>query len=48
MVLYVGRENPAARVYTNVGFKRVRDVDGTEESWKELGFDPQKVKLGHW
>lgn len=52
-MLYVGRENPAKRVYDNVGFKIFKswpqlDITGNDGSWKELGFDTGKVKLGHW
>lgn len=48
VVLYVGRGNPAARVYHNVGFRVAHTADGMAESWKEVGFDLAKVQLGHW
>ncbi|KAI0721390.1 hypothetical protein C8T65DRAFT_601521 [Cerioporus squamosus] len=49
VVLYVGHNNPAGKVYERVGFVGFasRPYDRTE-SWKELGFDLDKVDLGHW
>ncbi|KAL5519614.1 hypothetical protein ACEPAH_1297 [Sanghuangporus vaninii] len=52
IVLYVGHDNAAAKVYNRVGF--VGLAQGTQsqykhvENWLELGFDPAKVDLGHW
>ena len=44
--------NPtAAKVYHRVGFVGLSEdeepVEGVE-SWLELGFDQEKVDLGHW
>ncbi|KAG6910503.1 hypothetical protein DXG01_009922 [Tephrocybe rancida] len=52
VVLYVAHDNPAAsKVYNRVGFVGLDEsslsVDGVE-SWLELGFDRNKVQLGHW
>ncbi|KAF9073560.1 hypothetical protein BDP27DRAFT_1318498 [Rhodocollybia butyracea] len=50
-VLYVGRDNKgAAKVYKSVGFAgpAASDVHGHTENWIEIGFDQDKVKLGHW
>ncbi|KAH0588675.1 hypothetical protein J132_02187 [Termitomyces sp. J132] len=51
VVLYVGNNNKAARVYDHVGFvgltedsQKVQGID----PWLELGFDREKVNLGHW
>ncbi|KAL5533576.1 hypothetical protein ACEPAG_36 [Sanghuangporus baumii] len=52
IVLYVGHDNAAAKVYNRVGF--VGLGSGTQsqykhvENWLELGFDRTKVDLGHW
>ncbi|KAG0707459.1 hypothetical protein DFH29DRAFT_844488 [Suillus ampliporus] len=51
VVLYVGVENDARRVYDRVGFKGLSEgapaIDGVE-NWLEIGFDQAKVELGHW
>jgi len=52
-VLFVGCENPAARVYRRVGFHGLDTIiDGTAvdnvDRWLEVGFDRKKVTLGHW
>ncbi|KAI6136351.1 hypothetical protein F5141DRAFT_1059511 [Pisolithus sp. B1] len=50
IVLYVGVENNAARVYHRVGFQGLAgggEVAGVE-TWLELGFDRQCVELGFW
>ena len=53
VVLFVGCENPAARVYRRVGFKGLDTIiDGPAidnvDRWLEIGFDRKKVILGHW
>ncbi|RPD81891.1 hypothetical protein L226DRAFT_555942 [Lentinus tigrinus ALCF2SS1-7] len=49
VVLYVGHNNPAAKVYRRVGFVGfASEHDGKPNSWKELGFDSSKIELGHW
>lgn len=52
VVLYVAHNNPAAaKVYDRVGFVGLAPTSGPVEgvdSWLELGFDRQHVKLGHW
>ena len=52
IVLYVGRGNPAAKVYDKVGFvglnKGNLDDISDVEDWLELGFDKKRVTLGHW
>ena len=52
VVLFVGCENPAARVYHRVGFQGLGTIiDGTIDNvdrWLEVGFNRNKVTLGHW
>ncbi|KAK7694964.1 hypothetical protein QCA50_002152 [Cerrena zonata] len=52
VVLFVGHDNPAARVYERVGFVGLsRGAQGNipgVERWLELGFDRSCVTLGHW
>lgn len=50
IVLYVGVENNAARLYHRVGFQGLAGGDEVEgvETWLELGFDRQRVELGFW
>jgi ribosomal protein S18 acetylase RimI-like enzyme len=52
VVLFVGCENRAARVYRRVGFQGLDTiVDGSVDNvnrWLEVGFDRNKVTLGHW
>ncbi|KAK7057720.1 N-acetyltransferase domain-containing protein [Favolaschia claudopus] len=52
VALYVAHSNPAARlVYHRVGFLGLTDGDAPVEgvdSWLEIGFDHNKVELGHW
>ena len=48
VVLYVGRNKPALKVYERVGFNVFDGVSSGIASWKELGFDRQKIELGHW
>lgn len=50
IVLYVGVENNAARLYQRVGFQGLAGGDEVEgvETWLELGFDRQRVELGFW
>ncbi|OJA19667.1 hypothetical protein AZE42_02827 [Rhizopogon vesiculosus] len=51
IVLYVGVDNPARRVYARVGFKGLTEgspLDDEVEHWVEIGFDQAKVDLGHW
>ncbi len=51
VMLYVGHENPAANVYRRVGYvglgKGSVQVKGVD-NWMEVGFDQNKVVLGHW
>ncbi|EIW87018.1 hypothetical protein CONPUDRAFT_116004 [Coniophora puteana RWD-64-598 SS2] len=50
VVLYVGNNNPAAKVYGRVGFKGLggsTPVEGVEP-WSEIGFDRNQVELGQW
>ncbi|KAH7916418.1 hypothetical protein BJ138DRAFT_1108783 [Hygrophoropsis aurantiaca] len=51
VVLYVGRGNPAAKVYHRVGFLGLdqanSNIEGVEQ-WLEIGFDRSRVQLGHW
>ncbi|KAG1747345.1 hypothetical protein EDB19DRAFT_300124 [Suillus lakei] len=51
VVLYVGTENRAKKLYDRVGFQGLREgspeVDGVER-WLEIGFDRAEVELGHW
>lgn len=52
LVLYVAHENPAARrTYKSVGFRGLEDGKGLVagvERWLEIGFDRQRIRLGHW
>jgi len=53
VVLFVGCENRAARVYHRVGFHGLDNlVNGPPvdniDRWLEVGFDRKKVTLGHW
>lgn len=50
VVLYVAHNNQAAKkVYERVGFVGfAASGAGATDSWKELGFDPTLVRLGHW
>ena len=53
VVLFVGCDNRAARVYRRVGFQGLETlangsaVDNVNR-WLEVGFDHKKVTLGHW
>lgn len=51
VMLYVGHDNPAANVYRRVGYvglgKESVQVKGVDR-WMEVGFDQNKVVLGHW
>ncbi|KAJ8523311.1 hypothetical protein ONZ45_g187 [Pleurotus djamor] len=50
VVLYVGHDNPAKSVYSSIGFvglgKDEDSIDGVDD-WLELGFDRERVELGH-
>ena len=51
VVLYVGVDNAAKKVYGRVGFPGL--IEGSPSSdevehWIEIGFDQTKVVLGHW
>ncbi|KIY46188.1 hypothetical protein FISHEDRAFT_66616 [Fistulina hepatica ATCC 64428] len=52
IVLYVGHNNSAARVYDRVGFVGLGPGSYRPgvpvQSWIEIGFDRQQVNLGHW
>ncbi|KAI0756749.1 hypothetical protein C8Q80DRAFT_1215594 [Daedaleopsis nitida] len=50
VVLYVAHNNlAAATAYGRVGFVGFSpDKSGEVQSWKELGFDRSRVRLGHW
>lgn len=49
IVLYVGVDNPAAKVYSRVGFVGLTPASRAgAERWTEIGFDQSKVALGHW
>lgn len=53
VVIFVGCENPAAHVYRRVGFQGldITVIDGTVDNadrWLEVGFNRDKVTLGHW
>ena len=53
VVLFVAHDNkPAAKVYHRVGFLGLAEDDqdplGVVEPWTEIGFDRNKVDLGHW
>ncbi|KAG1753555.1 uncharacterized protein EDB91DRAFT_1043631 [Suillus paluster] len=51
VVLYVGVDNHAKKVYDRVGFQGLSEgfptIDGAEH-WVEIGFDRAEVTLGHW
>ncbi|KAF9523821.1 hypothetical protein CPB83DRAFT_839380 [Crepidotus variabilis] len=51
IALFVGVNNPAAKVYQRVGFVGIGEnpapANGVEH-WVEYGFDRQQVDLGHW
>lgn len=51
IALFVGVDNRAANVYHRVGFvglvPNAAPVPGVE-TWIEIGFDQQRVQLGHW
>ncbi|KAJ2918045.1 hypothetical protein MD484_g2353, partial [Candolleomyces efflorescens] len=51
IALFVGNDNPAAKVYNRVGFvgldKTKPAVEGVER-WLEIGFDRRRVQQGHW
>lgn len=51
IALYVGVENPAAKVYQRVGFVGIGEnptpAKGVDP-WVEYGFDTAQVDLGHW
>jgi ribosomal protein S18 acetylase RimI-like enzyme len=46
VVLYVGAENPAQKLYDRVGFQDLREETPRAERWLEIGFDGAEV--GHW
>lgn len=48
VVLYVGVENSAKVVYGRVGFQGLSEGSRSSERWLEIGFDEDKVELGHW
>ncbi|KAG1795744.1 uncharacterized protein HD556DRAFT_372826 [Suillus plorans] len=48
IVLYVGVDNSARIVYGRVGFQGLDDESPLSERWLEIGFDQDKVELGHW
>ncbi|KAG1828080.1 hypothetical protein EV424DRAFT_1536850 [Suillus variegatus] len=49
IVLYVGVELGSAKtVYGRVGFQGLDDESPLSERWLEIGFDQDKVELGHW
>ncbi|KAG2062270.1 hypothetical protein BDR06DRAFT_1001358 [Suillus hirtellus] len=49
IVLYVGVElGSAKKVYGRVGFQGLDDESPLSERWLEIGFDQDKVELGHW
>ncbi|KAG2143005.1 hypothetical protein DEU56DRAFT_733420 [Suillus clintonianus] len=51
VVLYVGADNHAKKLYNRVGFQGLSEgsppIDGVEK-WLEIGFDRAEVELGHW
>ncbi|KAG1885503.1 hypothetical protein F4604DRAFT_1972000 [Suillus subluteus] len=47
IVLYVGVDNCAKVVYDHVGFQGLSEGSSSER-WLEMGFDENKVELGHW
>ncbi|KAG1864725.1 hypothetical protein DFJ58DRAFT_867114 [Suillus subalutaceus] len=48
IVLYVGVDNCAKVVYDRVGFQGLSEGSSSSERWLEMGFDENKVELGHW
>ncbi|KAG1754891.1 uncharacterized protein EDB91DRAFT_258335 [Suillus paluster] len=48
VVLYVGIDNNASKVYDRVGFRGLNDGSDGVERWLEIGFDQAEVELGHW
>ncbi|KAG2156619.1 uncharacterized protein EDB93DRAFT_922908 [Suillus bovinus] len=48
VVLYVGVDNGAKYVYDRVGFQGLSEGSPLSERWLEIGFDQNKVELGHW
>jgi hypothetical protein len=53
VVLYVGYDNPARKVYRRVGFagpggEPLDDESANQGHWLELGFDSERAELGHW
>lgn len=52
VVLFVGCENRAARVYRRVGFQGLDTIVNcfidNVDRWLEVGFERKKVTLGHW
>lgn len=48
IVLYVGVDNLAKVVYDRVGFQGLSEGSSSSERWLEIGFDEDKVELGHW
>ena len=51
VALYVGVTNGARKVYADAGFVGLglddAHVEGVDR-WVEIGFDRNKVDLGHW
>ena len=51
MVLFVGHDNPAAKVYGRVGFvglgENAEPIEGIDP-WLEVGLDQDVVHMGHW
>lgn len=51
VALFVGHDNPAAKVYGRVGFaglsQNAEPVDGVDP-WLEIGLDQTMVRMGHW
>lgn len=51
VVLFVGHDNPAAKVYARVGFAGLGENDGPVDGvdpWLEIGLDQDAVQRGHW
>ncbi|KAF9502364.1 hypothetical protein BDN71DRAFT_1437953 [Pleurotus eryngii] len=55
VVLYVGHSNEAQSVYARTGFMGLdnlrhsfQDREDGMDNWLEIGFDKDKVDLGHW
>lgn len=49
IALFVGVDNPAAKVYQRVGFDGIYNapVEGVDQ-WVEYGFDSARVDMGLW